>query len=292
MILESDASWKEVMERKIRVLEAATTRLASHFDMPDLLDDAMDDDDDADAVDMAITEHRATADRPMPSPSAPPPALPPPSPLQPPLRRPVQNASSPNPEKHTPHNFEIVMDPESGPATMPGSVVSPIVAIPGLEQNRAEQDIITRGTVTVVQAQAYLDIYQNRLDHFLYRIIGDRKTLSEVRADSPLLLAAICAVGALHLATTDFEKCYQDFVTIAAAQTFSRQNNVDDIRGLCIGAFWLSGISWTCIGQAVRLALELQLHRSIYKALQGERNHYLRTRLYYLVFVCDHHFSV
>lgn len=121
---------------------------------------------------------------------------------------------------------------------------------------------------------------------------GDRKSLSEVRGDSPLLLAAICTVGALHLATPDFEKCYQEFVAIAAAQTFSRRNTVDDIRALCIGAFWLSGISWTCVGAAVRISTELHLHRSIFKALEGERSHYLRTRLYYIVFICDHHFSV
>lgn len=84
----------------------------------------------------------------------------------------------------------------------------------------------------------------DRLDHFLYRIIGDRKNLNEVRAASPILLAAICTVGSLHLNTPDFESLYQEFVSIAAAQTFSRRNNVDDIRGLCVAAFWLSDVSW------------------------------------------------
>ncbi|KXT18705.1 hypothetical protein AC579_2705 [Pseudocercospora musae] len=295
MILESDATWKEVMERRIRVLESALGKFANHLSISDLLDEAeaeaeADDDHDDIAMDTAKEARvqaqahaqahaHARAHASMPTPS-----------------RGSQVGPSPNAEKqhtaqHTPHNFEIVMDPDSGPAAIPGSVVSPI-AIPGLEKDRAEQDIITRALLTEQQAQSYLDIYQNRLDHFLYRIIGDRKSLSEVRADSPLLLAAICAVGALHLATSDFEKCYQEFVTIAAAQTFSRRNNVDDIRGLLVGAFWLSGISWTCIGAAVRISTEIQLHRSIFKALQGERSHYLRARLYYLVFVCDHHFSI
>jgi hypothetical protein len=43
---------------------------------------------------------------------------------------------------------------------------------------------------------------------------------------------------------------------------------------------------------AVRAANQLQLHRSIYRALDGDRVSYLRTRLFYLVYVCDHHFSV
>ncbi|EMF10767.1 uncharacterized protein SEPMUDRAFT_150769 [Sphaerulina musiva SO2202] len=267
MILESDATWKEVMERKIRVLESALSTVGSHINLPNLLENALDEDED-----LAVAE--------APSSSGPTPT------------RALQAHASPNTEKHTPHDYDVVMDPDAGPAAIPGSIISPIVTIPGLEQNRSEQDIINRKIIGEKQAQAYLDIYQNRLDHFVYRIIGDRKTLSEVRADSPLLLAAICTVGALHLATPDFEKCYQEFVAIAAAQTFSRRNTVDDIRGLCIGAFWLSGISWTCIGAAVRISTEIQLHRSIFRALQGERSHYLRTRLYYLVFICDHHFSV
>lgn len=257
MILESDSVWKESIERKILSLESGLGKVADHLSLSDIFERADDEDEEvADAPEVSQSNH-----------------------------------VSPQAEKHTPHNFEIVMDPDAGPAAIPGSVVSPI-ALPIPEQNRAEQDVITRGVVTLEDAQSYLDVYQNRLDHFLYRIIGDRRTLTQVRSTSPLLLAAICAVGALHLATPQFEKCYQEFVSIAAAQTFSRRNTVDDIRGLCVGAFWLSGISWTCIGAAVRISTEIGLHRSIFKALSGDRAHYLQTRLYYLVWVCDHQFSV
>ncbi|EME44300.1 hypothetical protein DOTSEDRAFT_71961 [Dothistroma septosporum NZE10] len=266
MILESDASWKHIVDRKIRILEAALGKVANHLSLPDLIDEAIDQDDE-------INEDVEQGAMPTPS-----------------VRAGTAHIS-PTAERHTPLNFEVVMDPDSGPAAIPGSVVSPI-AIPGMETNRADQDIITRGVISLEAAQRYLDIYQNRLDHFLYRIIGDRRDMAEVRSASPLLLAAICAVGALHLATSDFEKCYQEFASIAASQTFSRRNTVDDIRGLCVAAFWLSGISWTCVGAAVRIATEIQLHRSIFQALRGDRTHYQRTRLYYLVFVCDHHFSV
>lgn len=264
MILESDADWKTQTDSRVRVLENALAKVADHLSLPDL----MDYDDEEGSTETPEPAAPSRAGRSQPS-----------------------NQVSPHEEKHTPHNFEIVMDDSSGPAAIPGSVVSPII-IHTVETNPAEQDIILRGIISVEQAQAYLDIYQNRLDHFLYGILGERRTLNQVRKASPLLLAAICTVGALHLASQDFEKCYQEFVTIAASQTFSRRNTIDDVRGLLTGAFWLSGISWTCIGAAVRIATELQLHRSISKALQGERSHYVRTRLYYIVFICDHHFSI
>lgn len=43
---------------------------------------------------------------------------------------------------------------------------------------------------------------------------------------------------------------------------------------------------------AARLAGELNLHRCIPKAPHTKKACYLRTRLYYLVYVCDHHFSI
>ena len=113
-----------------------------------------------------------------------------------------------------------------------------------------------------------------------------------IRAASPLLTAAVCTVGALHLASKDFDRCYNELLSESAKQCFSKKHNVDDVRGLCVGAFWLSDVSWTLVGNAVRIATELQLHRSIFKALQGSRSHYMRTRVYYLVYVCDHHFSI
>ncbi|KAK0324222.1 hypothetical protein LTR82_004660 [Friedmanniomyces endolithicus] len=255
MILESDADWKTKTESRLKALEGALGKLGDHLSLPELLDYEMED--------------GATGTPDLPSSSG--------------LLVPASRVS-PTEEKHMPSNFEIVMDDNAGPAAIPGSVVFPVIVY-GVDAHRAEQDIITRGVVTVEQAQAYLDIYQNRLDHFLYRIMGDRKTLSEVRKASPLLLAAVCSVGALHLGAPDFEKCYQEFVTIAAAQSFSRRNTVEEVRGLCIGAFWLSGLEWQCIGAAVRIATDIQLHRSIFKALEGDRTHYLRTRLYYLVYM-------
>ena len=42
----------------------------------------------------------------------------------------------------------------------------------------------------------------------------------------------------------------------------------------------------------MRIATELQLHRAILKVADGDEKEYLRARIYYLVYVCDHHFSI
>lgn len=73
---------------------------------------------------------------------------------------------------------------------------------------------------------------------------------------------------------------------------FSRYHSIDDVRGLCIAAFWLSDVSWKLSGHAIRIATELGIHQSFHRALTGDREHFLRARLWYMLYVCDHHFSL
>lgn len=73
---------------------------------------------------------------------------------------------------------------------------------------------------------------------------------------------------------------------------FSRYHNLDDVRGLVIAAFWMSEVSWKLSGHAIRIATELGVHLSFYRALNGDREHFLRARLWYMLYVCDHHFSI
>jgi hypothetical protein len=43
---------------------------------------------------------------------------------------------------------------------------------------------------------------------------------------------------------------------------------------------------------AVCVAIEMNLHKTVVKLNPQSRDWYLRARLYCLVYVCDHHFSV
>jgi hypothetical protein len=59
-----------------------------------------------------------------------------------------------------------------------------------------------------------------------------------------------------------------------------------------VAAFWLSDVSWKLSGHAIRIATELNVHQSFAKALEGDREHFQRARLWYMLYVCDHHFSI
>ena len=113
MIIESDFAWKDHVEQKLQSLESGLGRIVNHLSLCDVLQQEDDQDDDS---------------------------------IHPSNEMPQATQGTHHVEKHTPHNFELVMDSDSGPAAIPGSVVSPI-AVPSHEQNLADQDIVTRGVV-------------------------------------------------------------------------------------------------------------------------------------------------
>lgn len=189
----------------------------------------------------------------------------------------------------TSNHWEVVIDLESGPSAAPGFYIS---QGSGEQRPKSSPDIITAGIISTETAQRYFDHYVNRLDHFPYRVLAPNTNLAQLRSKSPLLVAAICTVSALHISEGEFELCYNAFVSQCACQAFSKNNTVEDVRAFVIGALWLSDITWTLSSAAVRIATELQLHRSYYQAMQGSTIAYLNARLYYLVYACDHHASV
>ncbi|KAL2872003.1 uncharacterized protein BJX67DRAFT_95961 [Aspergillus lucknowensis] len=267
MILEDDATWKNSVVQKLRWLENTIAKIATKVDIPGFQPSA--DDHAVSAAPSLSPEYRLAS------------------------VRSARGASPDEPEQV--QTWEVVMDPLGGPASIPAACVSEIRSTRASIQlaSKGRHDLISIGVLSLPQALALFDIYYLRLDHFLYRILGDHTSLDSIRKTSPLLTAAVCTVGALHSRPLGhlYEACEREYRNVAAALAFSPVHD-DDVRGLCIGAFWLHELSWALIGTAVRISSDLKLHYGIYKALHGDRTGYLQARLYYLVYVCDHHFSI
>lgn len=158
----------------------------------------------------------------------------------------------PDLEQDEHRQWEIVVDSNSAPSAVPASHISEISTIPLPQQIRKSSqqplDIVARGIVNIESASALFNVYRDRLDHFVYSILGDHVSFQAVRQASPLLADAICAVGALHSNTENYTACRSAFMQQVSKQMFSRRHCADDVRGLIVGAFWLSDLSWALIG--------------------------------------------
>ncbi|KAJ5980981.1 hypothetical protein N7481_008279 [Penicillium waksmanii] len=141
---------------------------------------------------------------------------------------------------------------------------------PSGEENM--DDFISRGVISEEEAEDLYRIFHMSLNHYLW--VGLEQihiSLASVRRSSQLLTATILTITALHIpsSTKTFDDCYNEFLSLISSSMFSRYHSVDDVRALCIAAFWLSDVSWKLSGHAIRIATELNIHQSFFKALEA-----------------------
>ncbi|EAW09847.1 putative C6 transcription factor [Aspergillus clavatus NRRL 1] len=158
-----------------------------------------------------------------------------------------------------------------------------------------EEDFISRGLISLHEAEELFAYFSRTMNQLLWGgIILVHRDLTSVRRASTLLSAAVLTVAALHIPnrTETLNRCYNEYVSLVSSMSLTRSHTLDDIRGLCVGAFWLSELSWKLSGHAVRIATELGLHQSYQRMIRGHNEQYERAQLWYLLYVCDHHFSI
>jgi hypothetical protein len=109
-----------------------------------------------------------------------------------------------------------------------------------------DDDFISRGKVRISEAEELFRIFHQSLNQYLWGgIVLLHHDLLSVRRSSSLLLAAILTVTALHIPgrSSTFDICYSEFLALVRDSMLDRYHTMDGIRGLCIGAFWLSDVS-------------------------------------------------
>jgi hypothetical protein len=144
------------------------------------------------------------------------------------------------------------------------------------------------------------------LDPYIYNMTAQYGSLDEFRRRSPTLTAAILAVAALHDVSAKpelYSMCSKEFKRLVANAMFEKKIDVEYLRALVVGSFWLSDIGWTLSGYAIRRASEFHL-RTCYHQIADSIKHASKytqeqlqeardgLRLLYLLYICDHHLSI
>jgi len=165
-----------------------------------------------------------------------------------------------------------------------------------------ESDLIAQGVIAVDEAERMLSLFKTSLSRYLFNAaISPERTLHSIRSSSSLLFTSIMAVSSLHIPGMEdiYNRSHRQLRELIASSMFDRSHTLEDIRALCIAAFWLPDLSWKLSGHCVRMATELNLHQAFFKAFhspsapEDNREATLeRARLWYLLYVLDHHFSI
>lgn len=127
------------------------------------------------------------------------------------------------------------------PATSVGPGFSSDVALPTL-------DIISQGVISLAAAESCLTYFLEHLNQYLHGILSEQATLSDLRARSSILTAAVCTVASFCSASDIYQSCYDALVGQVSSMLFATRNNYDDVRALCIAALWLDDIAPTLSG--------------------------------------------
>ncbi|KAJ5359442.1 uncharacterized protein N7496_011855 [Penicillium cataractarum] len=156
-------------------------------------------------------------------------------------------------------------------------------------------DFISQGVLPVSEAEFLFDHYRCYINPLLWDgMLCSHKSLHEARQSSSLLVAVVLTVAALHVPNREesLHITYGAFVSLMRGSCLLRCQNLDVIRGLCIGAFYLTSLSWALCSRAVRVATEMNLHKSSLQFARGSLESYERVRLWYVLYVCDHQFAL
>ncbi|OQD95525.1 hypothetical protein PENSOL_c020G06296 [Penicillium solitum] len=153
-------------------------------------------------------------------------------------------------------------------------------------------DPVSCGIISQRIAEILFVFYKQNLDPCIHNILADNDTFPAICTRSPLLTTAICTVSAFCSGSESYGALLKHFTTQVSGKVFSSNHTFDDVRALCIGALWLNEVSTALNSLAVRISTELDLHRCITKMPHTKRACYDRTRLYWLVYLCDHHCSL
>lgn len=180
-----------------------------------------------------------------------------------------------------------------------GFVPAPMSNLHSLAKSRLEAapittDFIDRGLLTLTEAHYLFEYYMDNINNLLWAgILCSYSEFQQARS-SPILLSAILTVAAFHAPgrKESLQIAYNEFVSLIEKASLIQGKSLDDVRGLCIGAFYLTNLSWKLCSQAIRMATEMNLHHvNIAIKRDYDKQAHEHIRLWYVLYICDHQFA-
>jgi hypothetical protein len=233
-LLEDESEWKVTMEQKTEQLQFAVSDILRQLNLPGL---------------GHLTPRSRTT------------ASPPPTEHRNEVRSPRARKAPPT--------VTMVREPSAGPdgtdedvlAAAPMASLFEVTKLQNIRNNiqaalpnpqskiNLTNDFLSQGKISVNDAEELFHQFNISLNQYLWggvALLHDN--LTSVRESSPMLSAAILAVTALHIPGREhiFDLAYAEFLALVGESMFNTSHSLDDVRSLCIGAFWLSDVSCMC----------------------------------------------
>eukprot|EP00136_Aspergillus_niger_P004224 XP_001394350.2 hypothetical protein ANI_1_1830094 [Aspergillus niger CBS 513.88] len=159
-----------------------------------------------------------------------------------------------------------------------------------------ESDLISEGVVSLEEAEDLFSMFTTCVNPLLWDgLLMQHSTLDSARRSSAMLTAAILSVAALLSPDRAevYQKCHEVFVSLSLMRRLvdTHNNSLDDIRALCIGAFYLKYLGERLSSEAIRISRDLRLDEAFDQYMQGEVTEMEHVRLWCLAYICEQCFT-
>ncbi|GKZ60974.1 hypothetical protein AnigIFM49718_007338 [Aspergillus niger] len=165
-----------------------------------------------------------------------------------------------------------------------------------IETAPIESDLISEGVVALEEAEDLFSMFTTCVNPLLWDgLLMQHPTLHSARRSSAMLTAAILSVAALLSPDRAevYQKCHEIFVSLSLMRRLvdTHSNSLDDIRALCIGAFYLKHLGERLSSEAVGISRDLRLDEAFDQYMQGEVTEMEHVRLWCLAYICEQCFT-
>ncbi len=141
--------------------------------------------------------------------------------------------------KHSHRPHEAALNLSCGPGAFPSSSLNTLLVNDQDISYSTGPDLVTRGLISQHTVEKHFKFYRQCLNPYIYHPLTNVDTVADLLKRSSLLLTAICATAAFCAGSDDYEACLEIFINEVSATMFLHNHSFDDVRALCIGAFWL-----------------------------------------------------
>ncbi|KAF9070312.1 fungal-specific transcription factor domain-containing protein [Rhodocollybia butyracea] len=197
--------------------------------------------------------------------------------------------------------FRTILNPEETPASGPSSVRgSDTYSPPSTPAAPAGlNDPVSAGLVDEEEAKVLFDLIFLRLNPFINLFDPSLHSVSYVRTKSPFLFTVLLMAGCKFFKPKLFQQC-QTLANEYAFQAFKEGwKSVETVQAFACLTYWKDpddNRTWTFIGYACRMAVELGLNRHIPNPLHNETEFQLlerrnRERTYLVLYIHDRSLS-
>ncbi|OCH94694.1 hypothetical protein OBBRIDRAFT_816998 [Obba rivulosa] len=166
------------------------------------------------------------------------------------------------------------------------------------------QDVVTKGILSEAEARELFRIFYHGCSTFLPVFDGSVDTFDELHERSPFAVDCICMVAAKVRdggggPSETFLKCQEEVQAISCATLFAPVTRQEAVQAMVLVSGW-SDNGWLSGGHAVRMAMELSMHKAwpellnrmrAGKASAKDRQLVISARTWFCLYIFEHQMS-